>query len=153
MARVKSKRIETSICSIINIKLIKLSKPIFGLPMTRCSQFAWQDCSKLFTSCSKFVLLQNCSKLVDNKLVLTSWLAELYLLLYSKMFEQLGKGLLKQTTSCLLEQLAEKLSSELLCKQIRSNKLCSVSGLTNLQHFLIVYGVATRCINRIKVKE
>ena len=44
------------------------------------------------------------------------------------MFEQLGKGLLKQTTSCLLEQLAEKLSSELLCKQIRSNKLCSVSA-------------------------
>ena len=58
--------------------------------------FAWQDCSKLFTSCSKLVLLQNCSKLVllqncsklvllqncsklvDNKLVLTSWLAELY---------------------------------------------------------------------------
>ena len=32
VARVKSKRIETSICSIINIKL---SKPIFGLPMTR----------------------------------------------------------------------------------------------------------------------
>ena len=30
VARVKSKRIETSICSIINIKL---SKPIFGLPM------------------------------------------------------------------------------------------------------------------------
>ena len=30
MARVKSKRIETSICSIINIKL---SKPIFGRPM------------------------------------------------------------------------------------------------------------------------
>ena len=30
MARVKSKRIETSICSIINIKL---STPIFGLPM------------------------------------------------------------------------------------------------------------------------
>ena len=32
VARVKSKRIETSICSIINIKL---SKPIFGLPMRR----------------------------------------------------------------------------------------------------------------------
>ena len=32
VARVKSKRIETSICSIINIKL---SKPIFGLPMAR----------------------------------------------------------------------------------------------------------------------
>ena len=30
VARVKSKRIETSICSIINIKL---STPIFGLPM------------------------------------------------------------------------------------------------------------------------
>ena len=30
VARVKSKRIETSICSIINMKL---SKPIFGLPM------------------------------------------------------------------------------------------------------------------------
>ena len=30
VARVKSKRIETSICSIINIKL---SKPTFGLPM------------------------------------------------------------------------------------------------------------------------
>ena len=30
MARVKSKRIETSICSIINIEL---STPIFGLPM------------------------------------------------------------------------------------------------------------------------
>ena len=30
VAHVKSKRIETSICSIINIKL---SKPIFGLPM------------------------------------------------------------------------------------------------------------------------
>ena len=30
VARVKSKRIGTSICSIINIKL---SKPIFGLPM------------------------------------------------------------------------------------------------------------------------
>ena len=30
VARVKSKRIETSICSIINIKL---SKPIFWLPM------------------------------------------------------------------------------------------------------------------------
>ena len=35
MARVKSKRIETSICSIINIKL---SKPIFGLPMI-CQTF------------------------------------------------------------------------------------------------------------------
>ena len=32
VARVKSKRIETSICSIINIKL---SKPIFGLPMSQ----------------------------------------------------------------------------------------------------------------------
>ena len=32
VARVKSKRIETSICSIINIKL---SKPIFGLPMPK----------------------------------------------------------------------------------------------------------------------
>ena len=30
MARVKLKRIETSICSIINIKL---STPVFGLPM------------------------------------------------------------------------------------------------------------------------
>ena len=30
VARAKSKRIETSICSIINIKL---STPIFGLPM------------------------------------------------------------------------------------------------------------------------
>ena len=30
VARVQSKRIETSICSIINIKL---STPIFGLPM------------------------------------------------------------------------------------------------------------------------
>ena len=34
VARVKSKRIETSICSIINIKL---STPIFGLPMIRCT--------------------------------------------------------------------------------------------------------------------
>ena len=59
------------------------------------------------------------------------------------MFEQLGKGLLKQTTSCLLEQVVEKLMSSELCKQIRSNKLCSVSGLTNLQHFVIVYGVVT----------
>ena len=113
--------------------------------LTSCwfdKMFVWQDCSKLFTSCSKLVLLQNCSKLVDNKLVdnklvLTSWLAELYLLLYSKMFEELGKGLLKQTTSYLLEQVVEKLkSSELLCKQIRSSKLCSVSGLTNLQLFV-----------------
>ena len=32
VARVKSKRIETSICSIINIKL---STPIFGLPMVK----------------------------------------------------------------------------------------------------------------------
>ena len=32
MARVKLKRIETSICSIINIKL---STPIFGLPMIK----------------------------------------------------------------------------------------------------------------------
>ena len=32
VARVKSKRIETSICSIINIKL---STPIFGLPMEK----------------------------------------------------------------------------------------------------------------------
>ena len=36
VARVKSKRIETSICSIINIKL---SKPIFGLPMIFCCIF------------------------------------------------------------------------------------------------------------------
>ena len=34
VARVKSKRIETSICSIINIKL---SKPIFGRPMAKPS--------------------------------------------------------------------------------------------------------------------
>ena len=36
VARVKSKRIETSICSIINIKL---SKPIFGLPMNQSAIF------------------------------------------------------------------------------------------------------------------
>ena len=35
VARVKSKRIETSICSIINIKL---SKPIFGLLMVAISE-------------------------------------------------------------------------------------------------------------------
>ena len=116
--------------------------------------FAWQDCSKLFTSCSELVLLQNCSKLVDNKLLLTSWLLGLQncTCYYSKIFEQLGKGLLKQTTSCLLEQVAEKLrSSELLCMQIRSNKLCSVSGLTNLQHFLIVYGVVYQQDQRHKI--
>ena len=38
VARVKSKRIETSICSIINIKL---SKPIFGLPMCIQSNFTY----------------------------------------------------------------------------------------------------------------
>ena len=37
VARVKSKRIETSICSIINIKL---STPIFGLPMLILN-YAW----------------------------------------------------------------------------------------------------------------
>ena len=36
VARVKSKRIETSICSIINIKL---STPIFGLPMMQTINF------------------------------------------------------------------------------------------------------------------
>ena len=56
------------------------------------------------------------------------------------MFEQLWKSLFKQTTSCLLEQVFEKLkSSEWLLKQIRSNKLCRVSGLTNLQHFVILW--------------
>ena len=45
VARVKSKRIETSICSIINIKL---STPIFGLPMvnhaisTRSRRLIWR---------------------------------------------------------------------------------------------------------------
>ena len=33
VARVKSKRIETSICSMASIINIKLSAPIFGLPM------------------------------------------------------------------------------------------------------------------------
>ena len=48
VARVKSKRIETSICSII--LNIKLSKPIFGLPMgwqlsrTKCKQIADHYC-------------------------------------------------------------------------------------------------------------
>ena len=37
VARVKSKRIETSICSIINIKF---SKPIFGLPMGKLKSSA-----------------------------------------------------------------------------------------------------------------
>ena len=113
--------------------------------------FAWQDCSKLFTSCSKLVLLQNCSKLVDNKLVLTiiySWLAELYLLLLVRCLNNLEKAYWNKPHHACLEQVVEKLkSSELLCKQIRSSKLCSVSGLTNLQHFVIE---VTRCINRIE---
>ena len=47
VARVKSKRIETSICSIINIKL---SKPIFGLPMLKTLE-------KTLT-CTPHILLQ-----------------------------------------------------------------------------------------------
>ena len=42
VARVKSKRIETSICSIINIKL---STPIFGLPMYQHAQL---QCASVF---------------------------------------------------------------------------------------------------------
>ena len=48
VVRVKSKRIETSICSIINIKL---STPIFGLPMIahECLFFL----QSLFENCLK----------------------------------------------------------------------------------------------------
>ena len=44
VARVKSKRIETSTCSIINIKL---STPIFGLPMASFSLCTLFECDIL----------------------------------------------------------------------------------------------------------
>ena len=53
VARVKSKRIETSICSIINIKL---STPIFGRPMHQLERFArvcYKVANKLL-SCKTF---------------------------------------------------------------------------------------------------
>ena len=45
VARVKSKRIETSICSIINIEL---STPIFGLPMVKMAKLCSDHPPKFF---------------------------------------------------------------------------------------------------------
>ena len=53
MARVKLKRIETSICSIINIKL---STPIFGLPMI----LVYKRINRLTTSYINDLLIRNC---------------------------------------------------------------------------------------------
>ena len=44
VARVKTKRIETSICSIINIKL---STPIFGLPMVKSDSMFTLACEQV----------------------------------------------------------------------------------------------------------
>ena len=56
VARVKSKRIETSICSIINIKF---STPIFGLPMVTLVSFRLQNLDsigKVFHAAPKLIL-------------------------------------------------------------------------------------------------
>ena len=51
VARVKSKRIETSICSIINIKL---STPIFGRPMTKLYSYK----NAFYTCFTKEIILK-----------------------------------------------------------------------------------------------
>ena len=127
--------------------------------------FAWQDCSKLSSSCSKLVLLQNCSKLVllqncsklvllqncsklvDNKLVLTSWLAELYYYIV-RYLNNLEKAYWNKPHHACWNNLLKNWSrrSCYVSKSVRANfvayrgwQICSTLWLS----------MVTRCINRI----